>query len=164
MTATVNRPTGRENARPIPVDLVRPPRFYWPSQKDQTPTHCGHCGARLLVGDAPTADYPLTDAACWACTRVACELAHDSTRRTPTPDEYAALPRTAGRQGVVHHKGTAAERVVRRLSEQDADDVGGLAHAFGIPIASVRQAVQTARKRGHRIVMSGGLYSLERES
>lgn len=75
--------------KPLPVSTV--PRFYWPSQRGRTPTHCGHCGARLLRNDVPTSEHPLTDVACLMCSRVACELVLDGLRQM-TPAEFKALP------------------------------------------------------------------------
>lgn len=71
------------------TNLPLPPRstverFYWPSERHLAPTHCGHCGAALLLGSVPTADAPLVDVDCLYCTRTACELAHDGLRG-PTP-------------------------------------------------------------------------------
>lgn len=95
MTASSNapsRPTGRTTLRPIPADLVRPARFYWPLERAKAPSHCDNCGVRLLVSDVPTADHPTTDVACWSCSRLACELVHDSMQRPLTPEQWRALP------------------------------------------------------------------------
>lgn len=74
-------------------------RYSWPSQRHLTPTHCDHCGARLLLSDIPTADAPLVDVSCLYCSRVACELAHDGLRRPMTPEEFRAQPTSQGRRG-----------------------------------------------------------------
>lgn len=85
--------TMREPVRPIPDGYIPPARFYWPSEAHLTPKQCGNCGARLIRGDIPTADAPLTDVTCLLCTQVACELQHDSLRQAMTPAErFHALP------------------------------------------------------------------------
>lgn len=73
----VLRPTGRELMRPIPSDLVRPPRYRYPSERHLIPENCGHCGVRLLVSDAPTAEHCVVDLSCLLCSRIACELLYD---------------------------------------------------------------------------------------
>lgn len=66
--------------RAIPSDHVPPPRFRWPTDADRVPTTCGHCGARLLRGDLPTAERVIADIVCLMCSRVAGELVYDGTR------------------------------------------------------------------------------------
>lgn len=80
----VLRPTGREPVRPIPADLVRPPRYRYPSQRSMIPQTCGHCGVRLLVSDAPTAEHPLIDLSCYLCSRIAAELLYDGIPQRPS--------------------------------------------------------------------------------
>lgn len=71
-------------------------RFLYPSQRHLTPTHCGHCKARLLLSRVPTADEPLVDVECLYCARVVCELASDNLRpRVPSH----ALPVEEVRRG-----------------------------------------------------------------
>lgn len=83
------------NVKPMPSPTL--PRYRWPSERTKTPTHCGHCGGRLIASDIPTADQPITDVACWACSRVACELVSDHTRslydRERLRAELAAPPK-----------------------------------------------------------------------
>lgn len=64
--------------KPLPERMV--PRYFWPTEHRHTPSHCGHCGARLLLGEVPTADSPIADQTCLACGRTACELVLDGLR------------------------------------------------------------------------------------
>jgi hypothetical protein len=81
------RPTGAGVVRPLPTDRPRIARYRYPSERTKLPTVCGHCGVRLLISDAPTADHPITDLSCLLCSRGACELVYDglSTRVAPIP-------------------------------------------------------------------------------
>lgn len=74
-----------QNVRaPIAV-AERPPSFLWPSQAHLTPARCGHCNARLLRNDIPTAERPLVDLDCLMCSRTACELKLESSIRPVPP-------------------------------------------------------------------------------
>lgn len=64
--------------KPLPERML--PRFLWPTERAHTPTHCGYCGTRLLLGELPSADQPITDQTCLACGRTACELVLEGLR------------------------------------------------------------------------------------
>lgn len=156
----VGRPTGPQIARPTVAIADRPQRFRWPSQKAETPSHCTGCGTRLLAGDIPTADHPLTDATCWQCGRVACELIADGWQRPMTAAEYAALPKQAPRS-VNHPEGPAVARLVRRLDHGWPMTAHELSEALGISDAHVRNTICEARRSGHEISWVEGAYVLE---
>jgi hypothetical protein len=91
------RPTGRDPVRPLPAGHVRPTRYRWPSERATLPTRCDHCGAALILGDVPTADYPVVDISCLFCSRLACELVHDGLRSSlPFVAERCACGAVAG--------------------------------------------------------------------
>lgn len=84
-------------SRPIPPQTH--PQYRYPSERHLLPSRCGHCTARLVLGDIPTADAPVADVSCLYCARVCAELIHDGMRRPMTPEEWRALPAEQPKRG-----------------------------------------------------------------
>lgn len=74
----------REDGRPLPDRALA--RYRWPSEARHVPTRCRreHCGGTIL-GDAPSASYPLTEQVCSLCGHASHELVTDGLRRPIRP-------------------------------------------------------------------------------
>lgn len=160
-------------------------RYRWPSQKHLTPTHCGGCGARLLLADIPTADDPLVDVACLACSRVACELASDAMRQPLTAEQFRTLPQRRRGSAPQHmcadcprqilrenvrcrdcertrrETQSVAARVVAALASGHAIRADALASQLGTTTDTLRHAIRQARQSGQPIVKGPQGYRLE---
>ena len=99
-TARLLSPRSASLALPERTTVNGAPSLRWPSERHLTPSHCGHCGTRLLVStsDIPTATDPRHDVSCLLCTRVAVKLTSDSLReRIPSRDLSIDPPARMGR-------------------------------------------------------------------
>lgn len=73
----------REPVRAPVHHAARQRAIRWPSERHLIPARCGHCRARLLVSDCPTAGFPTATVTCLICSREVCELVYDGVRPPP---------------------------------------------------------------------------------
>lgn len=85
-------------ARLATATNVQLPSFRY-SERHGGPSRCAHCGARLLIGDVPTADSPRVDVGCLMCSRPSHELTYDGLRAPMTPEQFRALGDQARKPG-----------------------------------------------------------------
>lgn len=140
----------------------RLPSFRY-SERGQAPSRCGHCGARLLIGDVPTATCPRTDVCCLMCSRTSHELTYDELRAPVTGEQFRAMtPSHQAKRGPKPRpEDMAAARFVRLLEYGIAMPAWEVADRLGVHTRSLSSIGSRARALGHNVICEAGCYRLE---